>query len=102
VEYTVQNTEEGNNFILKGQMTFKDHAATAALKGELVELVGAGKCILDMQGLDFVDSSGLGSLIAIREAIEHKGIEIVLRHPQPKVLKIIQICGFDSLFTIEE
>ena len=101
MEYEVQHNSDSTTYVLAGQLTFKDHDQIASLKTELMDLVGGGQCILDLQALDFVDSSGLGSLIAIREAVEPKNIEIVLSKPQPKVLKIIEVCGFDSLFRIE-
>ena len=101
MEYSVQADPGGKTFFLSGQLTFKDHAEIAALKSELAEMVSTQDCIFDMSDLEFVDSSGLGSLIAIREEVEPKGIGITLRHPREKVLKIIQVCGFDTLFTID-
>jgi anti-anti-sigma factor len=101
LDYTIQTDANGKTFFLSGQLTFKDHAEITTLRNQLDELATSQECVFDMKDLEFVDSSGLGSLIAIRESVEQKNIKIVLRHPQPKVMNIIRVCGFDTLFSIE-
>ena len=102
MDYTVQTSADGKTFILNGRLTFKDHSEITNLKTDLGDLARSQKCVFDMQGLEFIDSSGLGSLISIGEAVAPNEIEIILHRPQPKVLGIIKACGFDNLFRIEE
>ena len=102
MNYSVQTDADVKTFILTGRLTFKDHAEIAKIKTELDDLSISQKCVFDMQGVEFIDSSGLGSLISIGEAVGGKEIEIMLHRPQPKVLGIIKACGFDTMFRIEE
>jgi anti-sigma B factor antagonist len=56
--------------------------------------------IVDLTGCSFLDSRGLGALIATRARLErsNRGPALVLSNPS--VLRIFQITGFDELFEI--
>jgi anti-anti-sigma factor len=58
--------------------------------------------VLDLSEIEFIDSSGLGMLLLLRETATDQGSEIVLRNPRDKVMRIFKACKYDSLFTIEE
>ncbi|MEI6385406.1 MAG: STAS domain-containing protein [Spirochaetota bacterium] len=48
----------------------------------------AGDCawaVVDLGGLDFIDSSGMGALIALARDLEERGGELVLASPSPTV-----------------
>jgi len=72
------------------------------LKKELVELIegGCNNVIVDLEGVAFIDSSGLGVLVsALRRAREHDGsVRIVCS--RDSVLKIFRITGLDKVFPI--
>ena len=57
--------------------------------------------VLDLSGVDFMDSSGLG-LIMGRYALQKElGGELTVRNPTPGVLKIIELAGMERLIKIE-
>lgn len=72
------------------------------LKERLVGLVEAGciKLIIDMDGVSFIDSSGLGVLVsALRRARERDGgVRIVCS--RENILKIFRITGLDKVFPL--
>ncbi len=48
----------------------------------------AGACtwaVVDLSGLDFIDSSGMGALISLARDLEERGGELVLAQPSPAV-----------------
>jgi anti-sigma B factor antagonist len=60
----------------------------------------AGEVIVDLTGCDFLDSQGLGALIAARERLERSSRRLALVLPDPSGLKIFQITQFDEPFVI--
>ena len=73
-----------------------------SLKQELVALIESGcvNVIVDLGGVAFIDSSGLGVLVsALRRARERDGsVRIVC--DRDSVLKIFRITGLDKVFPI--
>jgi anti-sigma B factor antagonist len=72
------------------------------VKEELVAAIEGGchNVIIDMQGVGFIDSSGLGVLVsALRRARERDGaVRIVCT--RDNILKIFRITGLDKVFPI--
>ena len=55
---------------------------------------------VDLSQTTFVDSSGLGALIALhKSAASHQG-KLLLLNPQPAVQQIIELTRLDGLFEI--
>jgi anti-anti-sigma factor len=57
--------------------------------------------VLDLAGLEFVDSSGLRSLIQVRRRVIDRGAHLVLRQPRPSVRRVFEVAGLDTVFTLE-
>jgi anti-sigma B factor antagonist len=56
--------------------------------------------VIDLEGVDFLDSSGRGALVAgLRKAKQKKG-EIILTGPRPDVRSIFDITRVARLFHI--
>lgn len=72
------------------------------LKERLVEIIEAGcaNVVIDMQGVGFIDSSGLGVMVsALRRARERDGVVRVVC-TRDNILKIFRITGLDKVFPI--
>lgn len=84
-----------------------DAAATAAFKQATTEGIGAGtaKVLLDLSAVQFVDSTGLGAIVAIMKRLPASGVLVLAAARQP-VRRLLQITGLDRLFrqfdTVEE
>jgi anti-sigma B factor antagonist/stage II sporulation protein AA (anti-sigma F factor antagonist) len=57
--------------------------------------------MIDLGGVTFLDSSGLGALVEIRRQAVERGQTTTLRNPNPRVLRVLQIARIDSLFPVE-
>jgi anti-sigma B factor antagonist len=53
---------------------------------------------LDLTNVTFIDSTGLGVLVSLRNAA---GDDLVLLDPSERVLRLLDITGLTSAFTIE-
>lgn len=84
---------------LKGEV---DVYTSPAFKQRLVEAIddGCDKIVVDLEGVDFIDSSGLGVLVSgLRRVSERSGfIKLVVGKEQ--ILKIFRITGLDKVFSI--
>jgi anti-sigma B factor antagonist len=59
-----------------------------------------GEVIVDLSGCSFLDSRGLGALVATRRRLERSNRRLALVLSTTSVLRIFQITGFDELFEI--
>lgn len=87
---------------LEGRFTFESHQAFKAATGPLLEAEGVTEIHLDLSAVNYMDSSSLGMVLLLREKAEEKSISVVLAHPSPNVVAILQVVQFGKLFKILE
>jgi anti-sigma B factor antagonist len=74
------------------------------LREKLVELVSQGKhhIVVDLEGVDFLDSTGLGVLVGgLKRLRSHEG-DLTLVCTQQRILKVFEITGLTKVFSIYE
>src|SRR5262245_60464199 len=59
---------------------------------------GARRIVLDLEKVTFLDSAGLGELIAWRKRTVEKGGDIVLLHPKGKVRELLAMLHLHRVF----
>ena len=85
-----------------------DIAGAPALKEAIGEAVknGPPKVVIDMEGVSFVDSTGLGSVIAALKQIRNSQGELRLAAPNQQVRVVLELTTLDRVFpyyaTVEE
>jgi len=70
----------------------------------LIELVSDGKyrIVVDLEGVDFLDSTGLGVLVGgLKRLRSHEG-DLVLVCTQSRILKVFEITGLTKVFSIHD
>ena len=97
--FTVQPS--GDVIVVKVHTKRLDAYLAPEFKAKLVHLVQSGheRIVMDMAALEFIDSSGLGALIAGLKALGGRG-EIVLCGITPRLLSLFQLTHVDKLFHI--
>jgi anti-anti-sigma factor len=58
--------------------------------------------VLDLHGVDFVDSSGLGALLGIKKQQERAGGHLRLARLSESVTRIIEITKMDRVFEVAD
>lgn len=58
------------------------------------------KFVLDMDGIRYVNSTGLGTLVNVADALESKGGAMALTKIQPKVRVVFDMLGLNNFFKI--
>jgi len=76
----------------------------ARLREVLLSTAGAGQCglVVDLSGVSFIDSTGIGVLVgALKRAREH-GHAFVLAAAQRRVRRVFEITGLLGVFSLCE
>ena len=84
---------------VSGKITTKD---LKVLEDEFDKMVQGPpvKLVLDLQGVDGIDSQGVGALIKVRYEIVNHGGNIVLIGLNERVTTILKISGLQDYFSI--
>ena len=77
-----------------------DAAVAIRFKDQMREATSlpAQRVILDLSGVEFLDSSGLGAIVAVMKALSPRKLE--LSGLTPNVRKVFRLTRMDSVFTI--
>jgi anti-sigma B factor antagonist len=67
----------------------------------LVETEATGTIAIDLRDVGFVDSSGLGALVAVHHYAVSKGSKFVVREVPPHVRDLFALTRLDSLLQVE-
>lgn len=54
--------------------------------------------VVDLASVGFLDSSGLGALIAAKNVAEMKGLELTLRNMPARIRRLIRMTGLSEVF----
>ncbi|MBL7866069.1 MAG: STAS domain-containing protein [Cyclobacteriaceae bacterium] len=57
-------------------------------------------CIIDISGLRYINSSGIGVLITILTKFRNKGGEVYLMNPSESVKKLLAITKLNAIFQV--
>ncbi len=61
-----------------------------------------GDLVLDLSGVEFVDSSGLRVLIELHQNCSQAGGAVVLRTPSPAVRRLLEVSGVADYLTVDD
>lgn len=100
MDYQLQKSGADAVVNLSGELTFTDNTKFRALLDELKE-TKPGKCVVDLAGLTFMDSAGLGMLILLKDLSGDINCSLSLRGPSGQVEKILRISRFQEEIPIE-
>ncbi|MFO0839885.1 MAG: STAS domain-containing protein [Phycisphaerae bacterium] len=79
-----------------------DLQSSPMLREELLELLESGikRLIIDLAGVGYMDSSGVGTLVDLKRRVERVGGGVALVAPQPRVRNVFEITRLDRFFKI--
>jgi anti-sigma B factor antagonist len=102
VELSVSSRSQGDHAIViaAGEI---DLYTAPRLHSELAAVIDnapASRIVVDMSGVEFCDSTGMNVLLSSLRQARERGGELELAAPRPAVMKILQVTGLDSVFTI--
>jgi len=84
------------------ELDFIKTPRVSAVIKEKLEEIGYGNIILDINNLDYIDSTGMSSLINISRRIKDKNNEMVVVCNSAKTLQLFDIAKMGNFFKIFE
>jgi anti-anti-sigma factor len=81
-----------------------DPATAPSLEAAIATLVddaAVKRVVLDLGGLDFIDSSGLRVFVTTREALSQRGAALALRGATSNVRRLLDITGLGEIIAVE-
>ena len=61
---------------------------------------GCGRIAIDLEAVDFMDSSGLGALVGGLRRAKEASVDMVVVGPREQILKVFRITGLDKVFPV--
>jgi anti-anti-sigma factor len=95
------STGEGDSHVvvaLRGELDVTDAASVAAVIADAA--ARHLEIIVDLAGLDFIDSSGVAALARGRVHARRAGGDLVLAAPQPQVLRVLTLTRLVEVFPV--
>lgn len=79
-------------------------ANAANLRSALQERIAAGsyRMVLDLSRVEFVDSSGLGAILACVTSARRRGGDLALASPTPRVRALIELTRLDDAVLVTD
>jgi anti-sigma B factor antagonist len=96
---SVQQTGGRTLVTVGGEFDLASYRAFKELVDELIVLRQVD-LVLDLEGVTFVDSLGLGALVSARRKTEAFGGSLALVCTNPAVLKVFRLTHLDRVFTL--
>jgi anti-sigma B factor antagonist len=77
-----------------------DSFSVSQFRQALAEMALSRKLVIDLSGVTFVDSAGLGALVGgIRRTRDHGG-QVAVACSRPVLLRLLETTGFDRIVTV--
>lgn len=87
---------------VRGVINFGESASqlSSFLQGVLDS--GTPAVLIDMSGIDNVDSTGLGELVGYLQRFEKEGRRLALLRPHRRILSLLRLTRLDEIFPVFE
>ncbi len=91
-------TTEHENVVVLAVAGELDLATVKAFREAVTErLDGKIDLVLDVAGLAFCDSTGLGAIVGLHRGAREAGVRLVLAGPRQRLASLLQISGVDRV-----
>jgi len=96
-----QRQREGITILgLKGRITAGPEAAELREKAAALNAAGVRSLVLDMQGVDYIDSTGLGTLVMCATSLRKNGGNVKLLNLNRRNIELLVMTKLATVFEI--
>jgi len=98
----IDSRTEGSDAAVLSLAGEVDVANAAQVRDSALMLVdgGAKKLVIDLNSTDYMDSTGLGTLVGLLKRTKELGGDVVIAAAQPRVKRLFEITGLTQVFRI--
>jgi len=101
VQVTVTTSQHDGVFVLAfgGDI---DVASAVTVRDALDRVIAAGhhRVVLDLNEVEFLDSTGLGVMVGRLKAVRDLGGDLRLVCTSPRIIRVLSITGLDEVFAV--
>jgi anti-anti-sigma factor len=101
MEYRKNINNNGLELVVKGKFTFVDHSIFKPILEDIEKNLFM-KIVIDLSGVEFIDSAALGILLLVKDSVEKNNAVLILKSPAGQVKKMFEITRFYDLFSIQD
>lgn len=98
---TVESTEDGETRVLslRGELSL---AEASHLQQRLAEALGASPAtiVVDLAGVEFIDSTGLSTLVRGQQQASERQITLGVVNPPPQAARLLSLTGLEERLTL--
>ena len=99
MQASVSNRDGKTVIVLQGRFDFNAHREFRDAVEQSVKET-AQQIMVDLGGVDYIDSSALGMLLMLRDKAKGAGKEVQLGNTRGSVKQVIDIANFGKLFPL--
>jgi anti-sigma B factor antagonist len=102
VVLTVQNEIRPEGFVICRPVGEVESFTVSQFRQALAEVASAGHLVIDLSGVPFVDSAGLGALIGGIRRTRELGGQVAVACSRPTLVRLLRTTGFDRIVTVAD
>jgi anti-anti-sigma factor len=99
---TIKEEQRGAHTVLRiaGTLALGENTRALQERFDVVATERGGALILDMSGLEHLDSTAIGVLVGVLKRFEAQGRRFYLVSPRERVASVFRITHLDSVFRV--
>lgn len=99
---TIHQDETADGVIICRPVGELDAFTVSQFRQALAELASNKRMVIDMSGIPFVDSAGLGALIGGIRRTRELGGDVSVACDRPTLVRLLKTTGFDRIVSVTE
>jgi anti-anti-sigma factor len=89
-------------FVAEKDITAEQAKVLGEYFAEEVKDAAAVAVVLDLCSIDFVDSTGIGTIVGLARTCEEKGLDFRIEVSSPDILRVLRTCNLQNMFEIRD
>ncbi len=99
---TIHRDETPEGFLICRPVGELDAFTVSQFRQALAEMASSKRLVIDMSGIPFVDSAGLGALIGGIRRNRELGGDVAVACDRPTLVRLLRTTGFDRIVTVAD
>ncbi|MGC8511902.1 MAG: STAS domain-containing protein [Acidimicrobiales bacterium] len=99
---TIGTEETGDGFSICRPAGELDAFTVAQFRQVLADVASAKKLVIDLSGVPFIDSAGLGALIGGIRRTRELGGDVAVACDRPTLVRLLKTTGFDRIVSVTD
>jgi anti-sigma B factor antagonist len=98
----INKDERPDGFVICRPVGELDAFTVSQFRQALADLAASKRLVIDMSGIPFVDSAGLGALIGGIRRTRELGGDVAVACDRPTLVRLLRTTGFDRIVSVTE